>query len=98
MINIMKNVATILLILFLSGCASSPEHLENAKQSEARAKSANELAANIGNRAGTPDNIKDTKKAYQDASSYQKEADDEKKYHGSRLSNFVDFIFDFLTE
>lgn len=75
----MKYLALVWLFVMLSGCATtSPERLERSKEYEERAERANQLAAALGSREATPDNIKYMERAYEESTAYQKKAYEEK--------------------
>ena len=75
----MRYLALVWIFVVLSGCATtSPERLERSKEYEERAERANQRAAELGSREGTPDNIEYMERAYEETTVYQKKSYDEK--------------------
>ena len=94
----MKNLVLVLLFVMLSGCATtSPERLERSKEYEERAERANQRAAELGSREGTPDNIEYMERAYEESTAYQKRAYDE-KYRDTWGTLLFDLIFELADE
>ena len=81
----------IFFVFILSGCAASPEQLEQAKKYDEYSKAARGRAASHGELPGTPENIEGIKRAEEQASSYQRASD---KADDTLLDNIFSIIFD----